>query len=110
MSGGDCEARTSGRPRCAIGINLSAGTLPITGRLQGQTGGRAESLNIPLGRLAEEAVVFAIEVAGAFVSNLKSRSCGINIIHEHALSCGMQPELLLILKRAHSGELPEMPV
>src|SRR5712691_11939456 len=86
----------------------SDSALPITGRLQGQGAGRAEGPNIPHGWLAEEATVFAIELAGTFVSDLKSRTGGVQTIHEHAFPRCMQPKLLLILKRAHGSQRLEM--
>ena len=51
-----------------------------------------------------------IELAGTFVSDLKSRTSGVQTIHEHASSRCLQPQLLLILKRAHGGQRPEMVV
>jgi hypothetical protein len=60
--------------------------------------------------LAEEATVFAIELAGALVSDLKSRTGGVQTVDEHAFPRCMQPKLLLILKRTHSSQRPEMVV
>jgi len=60
--------------------------------------------------LAEEAAIFAIELRGAFVSDLKSGTGGVQIIYEHAFPRCMQPKLLLILKRTHGGQRPEMVV
>jgi hypothetical protein len=54
--------------------------------------------------LAEEAIVFA----GTFIANLEGRAGSVQSIHEHSFTRRMQPELLLILKRAHGGERPEM--
>jgi hypothetical protein len=73
--------------------NSSACALPIVDRLQGQSPWRAESLNIPLGRLVEEAIVFATELTGAFVSPFKGRTGGVHTVHEHAFPRRMQPEL-----------------
>ena len=64
----------------------------------------------PHGWLAEEAAVFAIELAGAFVSDLKGRTGGVQTIDEHASPRCLQPKLLLILKRTHGGQRPEMMV
>ena len=86
----------------------SNSALAITDRLQGQGAWRAESPDIPHGWLAEEAAVFAIELAGAFVSDLKGRTGGVQTIDEHASPCRLQPKLLLILERTHGGERPEM--
>ena len=71
--------------------------------------------NIPLRRLAEETAVFAIELAGAFVSNLKARTRRVQTIrgqtiNEHAAPRRLQPKLFLILKRTHGGQHPEMMV
>jgi hypothetical protein len=82
--------------------------LTITDRLQRWSAWRAKSPNIPHRWLAEETAVFAIELAGAFVSDLKSRTCGVQTINEHASPRRLQPKLLLILKRTHSGQRPEM--
>jgi hypothetical protein len=46
--------------------------------------------------LAEEAAVFAVELAGTFVSDLKGRTGGVQTVHEHASPRCMQPKLLLI--------------
>jgi hypothetical protein len=51
-----------------------------------------------LGGWPKEAAVFAIELAGAFVSDLKSRTGGVHTIHEHQFPRGMQLKLLLIVK------------
>ena len=66
--------------------------------------------NIPHRWLAEETVVFAIELAGAFVSNLKARTRRVQTINEHAAPRRLQPKLFLILKRTHGGQHPEMMV
>src|SRR6266571_3652982 len=93
-----------------LSATRSDSALPITDRLQGQSAWRAESPNIPHGWLAEEATVFAIELAGTFVSDLKSRTGGIETIQEHQAPRCLQPKLLLILKRTHGGQSPEMMV
>src|ERR1039458_4185567 len=84
--------------------------LPITDRLQWRSAWRAKSPNIPHRRLAEETAVFAVELAGAFVSDLEGRSGGVQTIHEHASARCLQPKLFLILKRTHGGQHPEMMV
>jgi hypothetical protein len=60
--------------------------------------------------LAEETAVFAIELAGAFVSDLERGTGGVQTVDEHAFPRCMQPKLLLILKRTHGGQRPEMVV
>jgi len=47
---------------------------------------------------------------GTFVSDLKGRTCGVQTIDKHASSRCLQPQLLLILKRTHGGQRPEMVV
>src|ERR1035441_826624 len=70
--------------------------------------GKSKSPNVPQRRLSEETAVFAIELAGTFVPDLEGRAGGVQTIHKHASSRGMQTELLLILKRTHGGQRPEM--
>src|ERR1017187_222067 len=94
-------------PRCWVGSDR---VLPIVDRLQRRCARRAKSPNIPHRWLAEEAAVFAVELAGAFVSDLKGRTCGVQTIHEHAAPRCLQPKLFLILKRTHGGQHPEMMV
>src|SRR6266567_6594281 len=82
----------------------------IAGRIQWRSVWRAEGPNIPHRWLAEETAVFAVELAGTFVSDLKGGACGVQAIHEHASPRFLQPKLLLVLKRAHGGERAEMVV
>lgn len=49
-------------------------------RFHGWRAGRTKRPNIPQGRLAEQAAVFAVELAGTFVADLKGRTCGIQPI------------------------------
>ena len=77
-------------------------------RLQWRSAWRAKGPNIPPRWLAEETAVFAVELAGAFVSYLEGRTCGVQTIHEHASPRCLQPKLFLILKRTHGGQRPEM--
>lgn len=65
--------------------------------------GVSQGFDIAHGWLAEEAAVLAVELADAFIANFVRSAGGIDPVHEHALSGGLQPELLLILKRAHGG-------
>jgi hypothetical protein len=88
----------------------SNSALLITDRLQGQSAWRANGPNIPHWWLAEETAIFAIELAGALVPDLKCRTGGVQTIYEHAFPRCMQPKLLLILKRTHGGQRPEMVV
>src|ERR1035441_9057424 len=88
----------------------SDGVLPITDRLHRRSAWRAKGPNIPHRRLTEEPAVFAVELAGAFVSNLKGRAGGVQTIHEHTSPRCLQPKLFLILKWTHGGERAEMVV
>ena len=82
----------------------------IADRFRYRDAGGAQSTNIPHGWLAEKAAVFAIELGGAFVTNLKSCTRSIKATVEHQVACRLQPELFLILKRAHRRQHPEMMV
>ena len=62
------------------------------------------------GWLAEEAAVFAIELAGTFVSDFEGRTGGVETIDEHASARCLQAQLLLILQRTHGGQRAEMMV
>src|SRR5579859_1490758 len=65
--------------------------------------GMAQATDIPDRRLAEETAIFPIELGGAFIAHLKSRTRRVKTIVQHQVSCGLKPDLLLILKRAHRG-------
>jgi hypothetical protein len=58
--------------------------------------------------LPKKATVFAIELAGTFVFDLKCGAGSVETIQEHETSCCLQPKLLLILKKAHSGQRSKM--
>jgi hypothetical protein len=83
--------------------------LEITNRLHRRSSWRAEGPNIPHRRLAEEAAVFAIELGGALVSDLKSRTGGVKTVHEHAFPRSMQPKLLLISPSAPRVFIKRLP-
>jgi hypothetical protein len=74
----------------------SKDALQIADRLEGHGARRAKSTNIPHGWLAEETVVFAIELAGTFISDFKSCTGGVEAVYEHARSRCLQPNLPLI--------------
>src|SRR5260370_37240100 len=80
--------------------------LPITDRLQGQRAWQSEGPNIPNGWLAEDTAVFAIELAGTFVSDLKGGTRGVQTVDDHASPRRLQPQRLLILTRTHDGQGP----
>src|ERR1700733_15605964 len=71
---------------------------------------RAEGSDISPRWLAKEPAVLAVELAGTLVSHLKRRTCGVQTIDEHTSPRGLQPKLLLILKRTHGRQRPEMVV
>ena len=66
--------------------------------------------NIPHRWLAEETAVLAIELARAFVSDLKAGTRRVQTIQKHMTPRCLQPKLLLILKRTHGGQDAEMMV
>src|ERR1035437_8767562 len=84
--------------------------LLVVDRLQRRSAWRAKSPNIPQRWSAEEPAVFAVALAGAFVSYLQGRACGVQTIGEHASPRRLQAKLFLILKRTHGGQHPEMMV
>ena len=66
--------------------------------------------NIPHRWLTEKTAVFAIELADAFVSDLKACTRRVQTIQKHVAPRCLQPKLLLILKRTHRGQPAEMMV
>ncbi len=79
-----------------------------SGGVDGEDLALAQRLDVADGGLAEEAAVLAAELADAFVADFVSGAGGVESIHEHALSRGLQAKLLLILERAHGGECAEL--
>lgn len=47
---------------------------------------------------------------GAFVAHFERGAGSVDATHEHAFARGLQPNLLLMLQRAHGGERAEMVV
>src|ERR1039457_5521754 len=72
--------------------------------------GEPTRFDIPDGGLAEKSAVLAIELAGTFIADLECGTGGIETAIEHALPGYMQPELLLILQRAHRSQRSELVV
>src|SRR5580698_2246356 len=70
--------------------------------------GEQAGFGVAHGRLAEEAAVLAIELAGAFVANFEGGACGVEAGVEHAFARDVETQLLLILQRAHGGERAEL--
>ncbi len=65
------------RAQCRPGTDDQRVVLPITDRLQLWSVWRAKRPDVTHRRLAEEAVVFAIKLTGAFVPDLKRGTCSI---------------------------------
>ena len=72
--------------------------------------GEPTRFDIPHRRLAEKPAVLPIELAGTFIADLESGTCGIQTFIQHSLSGYMQPKLFLVLKRAHRGQRSELMV
>ncbi|HLN01621.1 MAG TPA: type II toxin-antitoxin system RelE/ParE family toxin [Bryobacteraceae bacterium] len=71
---------------------LALRLLLIPDRLQRWSAWRAKGPNITHRWLAEETAVFAVKLAGTFVSDLKGRAGGVQTIHEHA-TVAQPPEI-----------------
>ncbi len=71
-------------------------------------GSGSKSFDISHGRLAKEAAVFSVELADALVADLVSCTRGVHPIHKHPLPCPLQPQRLLVLKRAHRGQCAKL--
>src|SRR5277367_5578372 len=108
-----CAFNGSAQTRHAMSYLLAtqlAGALLIADQLHGKSARRAESPNISHWWLTEEAAVFPIELAGAFIANLEGRTGCVEAVDEHASPSCLQAKQLLILKRAHGRQRPEMMV
>ena len=68
------------------------------------------SFNVAHWRFAEESAVLSIELAGTFIADFEGRCCGIETFMKHAFARDVQPEMLLVLKRAHCCEGTEVMV
>lgn len=68
--------------------------------VNGRRARKSAGFDVAHGRFAEEAFVFAGELAGALMSNFESRSCGIQSLDEHSFSRAHQSKLFLILQWA----------
>ena len=76
--------------------------------LCGDNGARSKSFDIAHGRLAKEAAVLSVELTDTLVPDFESCARGVHAIHKHALPCSLQPQMLLVLKRAHRGQCAEL--
>src|SRR5437660_10223380 len=61
----------------------------------------SQGLDVSNGRLAEESTVLAAELAHTLVADLVRSACSIETVHQHSLARGLEPQLFLILQRAH---------
>jgi len=99
------SARPRARERCfrhdgAAHVPLT----PIACRFQWRSAWRPKSPDVLHGWLAEEAAVFAVELAGAFIPDFKRRTGSVQTIRQHASPRGLQPKLFLVLKGTHGAE------
>ena len=70
----------------------------------------SQGLDVSNGRLAEESTVLAAELAHTLVADLVRSACSIETVHQHALARGLEPQLFLILQRAHCCKSAELMV
>src|SRR5438445_1173481 len=70
----------------------------------------SQGLDVSNGRLAEESAVLAAELAHTLVADLVRSVCSIETVHQHSLACSLEPQLFLILQRAHCGKRAELMV
>src|SRR5258708_40149760 len=70
----------------------------------------SQCLDVSNGRLAEESTVLAAELTHTLVADLVRSACGIETVHQHSLACSLEPQLFLILQRAHSGKCAKLMV
>src|SRR5258707_268447 len=68
----------------------------------------SQCLNVSNGRLAEESTVLAAELAHTRVADLVRSAGGIEAVHQHSLTRGLEPQLFLILQRAHCSKRAEL--
>src|SRR5258708_31971348 len=68
----------------------------------------SQGLDVSNGRLAEESTVLAAELTHTLVANLVRSACGIETVHQHSLARGLEPQLFLILQRAHCSKRAEL--
>ena len=78
--------------------------------VEGGGAGEAVGFEVADGGLAEEAAVFAVELAGAFVADFKGCAGGVEACGEDAEAGGVKAEAFLVLKGAHGGEGAEVVV
>ena len=68
----------------------------------------SQSFDVSNGRLAEKSTVLAAELAHTLVADVVRSTCSIETVHQHSLARGLEPQLFLILQRAHSGKCAEL--
>src|SRR5258708_34742315 len=70
----------------------------------------SQGFDITNGRLAEESTVLAVELTHTLVADLVRSACSIETVPQHSLTRGLEPNLFLILQRAHCGKSAELMV
>ena len=84
--------------------------LPSASRLNRRRALGTQASNIADGGLAKQAAVFTIELTRTLISNGKGHARRVNAVGEHPCPRFLQPDLLLVLKRTHRRDRPEMMV
>ena len=70
----------------------------------------SQGLDVSNRRLAKESTVLAAELTHTLVADLVRSACSIETVPEHSLTRRLEPQLLLILQRAHCGKSAELMV
>ena len=60
---------------------------------------RANNPDVPHRRLTKETAVLAVELARTLIPDFERGACSVETIHKHSSTGGLQPNLLLVLKR-----------
>jgi hypothetical protein len=69
-----------------------------------------KAVHITSGRFAEQAAIFAVKLADALITNADGGSCRIYLFGQENTARFVQSQVLLVLDRAHRGELGEVAV
>src|SRR6266481_9990050 len=88
--------RTDG-PRATLLSNIDLGDVALS-----------QGLDVSNRRLAKESTVLAAELTHTLVADLVRSACGIETVHQHSLARGLEPQLFLILQRAHCDKRSEL--
>ncbi len=81
--------------------NPPDGSLSFSGR---HSADALPRFHIPHRRLAEEAAILAVELAGALIAYFKGRARRVQPFGDHPSARRVQPQPLLILQRTHRGQ------